>query len=310
MKVGLYSIACSGTWYKDVPALTVEEFVDFAKEVGFTGVEIDLKRPHGSPLDLNEKRCAEIRSYIDKSGLELTGVAANNNFSSAVPEHLENELIMVREQIKVAKMLGAPVLRLFAAWPGITFKNGLATYEPTFSSNEYYGALDYEKRMNILNCLKESAEWAKEAGVMLALQNHSPVIVTYRDMLDFVKWVNSPWLKCCFDAPNLGWTPDVQSDEYVTNAVREVGDLQMICHASAEFVRDGNKVKQIPANPYQKTIVNYPAYIKALKEVGFQGYINYEYCHVPFQNGEIQGFDYVKDQIRLAYEYFTDLVNA
>ena len=31
MKIGLYSISCSGTWFRDRPALTVEEFVDTAK---------------------------------------------------------------------------------------------------------------------------------------------------------------------------------------------------------------------------------------------------------------------------------------
>lgn len=28
MKVGLYSISCSGTWFNDRPALTVEEFIE------------------------------------------------------------------------------------------------------------------------------------------------------------------------------------------------------------------------------------------------------------------------------------------
>lgn len=78
MKVGLYSISCSGTWFNDRPALTVEEFIDTAKKYGYDGVEIDLKRPHGSPLDLDEKRCKEIRDYAAKQGLEICGVAANN----------------------------------------------------------------------------------------------------------------------------------------------------------------------------------------------------------------------------------------
>ena len=185
MKVGLYSISCSGTWYNDVPALTVEEFVDTAKEYGYDGVELDLKRPHGSPIDLDSKRCREIRNYVDSQGLELCGAAANNNFTSPVPEQIENELLMVKEQIRVASELGAPQLRLFVSWRGITFKNGIATYEITKKHHTYYDALDYEIRQRAIECFKECAGWAKEAGVVLALQNHSPIIETYNDMLDF-----------------------------------------------------------------------------------------------------------------------------
>lgn len=311
MKVGLYSISCSGTWFKDRPALTVEEFIDTAKKFGYDGVEIDLKRPHGSPLDLDEKRCAEIRAYAEKQGLEICGCAANNNFASIVPEHIENELLMVREQIRVTKQLGAKVLRVFACWRGIVKRDGVATYEIPSQYHTYYGALDYELRLSIVNSLKEAAKWAEEAGVVLALQNHHPIIDEYTDMLDIVKWVDSPWVKCCLDAPCCGWTTEHQSDAYITKAVRDVGDLQMITHANAEFIEhpDG-KIEMISFDPHlQPVLTNYPAFIRALKEVGYEGYINYEFCHMPFQGGKVRGYnDYIEDQIRIAQKYFRGLI--
>ena len=311
MKVGLYSISCSGTWFNDRPALTVEEFIDTAKKFGYDGVEIDLKRPHGSPLDLDEKRCAAIRAYAEKQGLEICAVAANNNFASIVPEHIENELLMVREQIRVAKQLGAPVLRLFACWRGVVKKNGIATYEIPSQYHSYYGALDYELRQSVTNCLKECVTWAEEAGVTLALQNHHPIIEEYHDMLDFVRWVDSPWLKCCLDAPCCGWTPEHQSDAYMAQAVRDVGSLQVLSHANAEFVEhpDG-KIEMISFDPHQQPVLtNYPAFIRALKETGYQGYINYEFCHMPFQHGKVLGYnDYIEDQIRIAQKYLRGLI--
>ncbi|MDD6160071.1 MAG: sugar phosphate isomerase/epimerase [Oscillospiraceae bacterium] len=311
MKVGLYSISCSGTWFNDRPALTVEEFIDTAKKFGYDGVEIDLKRPHGSPLDLDEKRCAEIRAYAEKQGLEICAVAANNNFASIVPEQIENELLMVREQIRVAKQLGAPVLRLFACWRGVVKKNGIATYEIPQQYHTYYGALDYELRQSIVSCLKECVKWAEEAGVVLALQNHHPIIEEYHDMLDFVRWVDSPWLKCCLDAPCCGWTAEHQSDEYITRAVRDVGDLQMLSHANAEFVEhEDGSIEMISFDPHlQPVLTNYPAFIRTLKEVGYDGYINYEFCHMPFREGKVRGYnDYIEDQIRIAQKYFRGLI--
>lgn len=311
MKVGLYSISCSGTWFNDRPPLTVEEFIDTAKKFGYDGVEIDLKRPHGSPLDLDEKRCAEIRAYAEKQGLEICAVAANNNFASIVAEQLENELLMVREQIRVAKQLGAPVLRLFACWRGIVKRNGIATYEVPWTQHSFMGALDYELRQSVVACLKECVKWAEEAGVVLALQNHHPIIEDYQDMLDFVKWVDSPWLKCCLDAPCCGWTVEHQSDEYMAKAVRDVGDLQMLSHANAEFVEkaDGS-IEMISFDPHlQPVLTNYPTFIRTLKEVGYQGYINYEFCHMPFQGGKVRGYnDYIENQLRLAQKYFRNLI--
>lgn len=313
MKVGLYSISCSGTWFNDRPAFTVEEFVDVAKKYGYEGVEIDLKRPHGSPIDLDSVRCKEIKEYISKSGLELCAVAANNNFASIVPEHIENELLMVKEQIRVAKELGAPVLRLFAAWRGIVMKNGIATYETTSEQHTYYGALDYELRQSVVECLRECVKWAEQAGVVLALQNHHPIINDYKDMLEFVKWVDSPYLKCCLDAPCCGWTEKNQSDEYLQKAVEDVGSLQMLTHANAEFVEDAQgNISMISFDPQiQPVLTNYPAFIKALKKQGYKGYINFEFCHMPFHNGKILGYnDYIENQIRMAKIYFSNLIEG
>ena len=311
MKVGLYSISCSGTWFNDRPALTVEEFIDTAKRFGYDGVELDLKRPHGSPIDLDEKRCLEIRDYAEQQGLEICGAAANNNFASIVPEQIENELLMVREQIRVTKQLGARVLRVFAAWRGVVMKNGVATYEIPEKYHSYYGALDYELRQSIVNCLKECAKWAEDAGVVLALQNHHPIIEDYQDMLDIVSWVDSPFVQCCLDAPCCGWTKERQSDEYLEKAVRDVGKKQMISHANAEFIEHGDgTIEMISFDPHiQPVLTNYPAFIRALKKEGYEGYINYEFCHMPFRAGRVRGYkDYIEDQIRIAQKYFRGLI--
>lgn len=311
MKVGLYSISCSGTWFNDRPPLTVEEFIDTAKKFGYDGVELDLKRPHGSPLDLDAKRCEEIRRYAEKQGLEICGVAANNNFASIVPEQIENELLMVREQIRVAKQLGAPVLRVFAAWRGIVKREGIASYEIPEQYHSNFGALDYQLRDSIQACLKESAKWAEDAGVVLALQNHHPIIHNYQDMLDFVKWVDSPYVQCCLDAPCCGWTAEHQSDAYMTKAVKDVGKKQMITHANAEFVEHADgRIEMISFDPHiQPVLTNYKTFIHTLKEIGYEGYINYEFCHMPYRDGKVRGYnDYIEDQIRIAQKYFRGLI--
>ena len=46
MEIGLYSITYLGIWY-DGPGLTFEELVRRAKTIGYAGIELDGKRPHG-----------------------------------------------------------------------------------------------------------------------------------------------------------------------------------------------------------------------------------------------------------------------
>src|SRR5438445_12524214 len=86
IRVGLYSITYGGVWYRG-DALTVEQVIGRAKKFGYQGVEIDGKRPHGNPLEMSKARCQQLRKLAADQGIEIYAVAANNDFSSTIPEH-------------------------------------------------------------------------------------------------------------------------------------------------------------------------------------------------------------------------------
>ena len=65
MKLGLYTITYLGLWYRG-EALPLPQIIKKAKEFGYDGIEIDGKRPHGSPLDWSTARCRELRSQADR----------------------------------------------------------------------------------------------------------------------------------------------------------------------------------------------------------------------------------------------------
>lgn len=119
MKIGLYSVTFSGVWYRGNP-LTLEDLIGRAREYGYDGIEIDGKRPHGNPLDMPKSRRRELRSMAGGEGIEIHAVAANNDFSSPIPEHRECQILYVRELIQMASDLGATALRVFFAWPGVS----------------------------------------------------------------------------------------------------------------------------------------------------------------------------------------------
>lgn len=311
MKTCLYSITYSGTWFKG--GLNLHQIIDRAKQFGFDGIEIDLKRPLGSPLDLDAEQCAAIKEYAQSQGIEIAATAGNNNFSSPVVESIENELLMLKEQIRVTKALGAPMLRVFAAWKGVTMRDGVANYDIASRYFTFMDSTTEETYDRVKACLKEGIKWAEEAGVILVLQNHPPVIDDYEVMLNIVKQIDSPYLKCCLDAPNM--EPYVEDGVYLSKAVHKVGDLQYHTHVSGEFEANefGEPVmlEWDPIAQFKNTrihVSNYPAFVHALKEIGYKGYISYEFCHAPRKNGQNMGLAYLDEQVAFASRYFKNLI--
>ena len=313
IKLGLYSITYGGIWYKG-SALSFDELCRRAKEYGFDGVELDNKRPMGNPMDLDQRKREEIRNSLTRYGLEIPCVAANNDFSSPIPEHRECQLLMVRETIKMAKELGAGFVRLFAAWFGVPIHEGVGTYEMvrgdyyTFS-RQYPYATRLDRWKLVKESLAEAAKMGEENGIVLVLQNHAPLIRHWKDTYDLVKEVNSPWLKICLDLPIF----EKQDKDYIANAVRTIGSLQAHSHFGGEYYRDsGGSVKQkVVESHFGEPLPDYAHYIGLMNEIGYKGYFTFELCH-PVLNDDhtTAGIDYVHEQVMLAREYMSNILNS
>lgn len=304
MKLGLYSITYLGVWYRG-RALTVEELIGRAKEYGYAGVEIDGKRPHGSPLDLPKHRCQELQLKANDAGIEIYAVAANNDFSNPVPEYRESQLIYVRDLIRATADLGVKTLRVFAAWPGLTVTPDGARY--TKARQVWRDAhLETAPEQTWAWCrdgLIEAAKWAGDAGVTLALQNHAPVTNSPADTLRMIREVDSPHVKACLDAP-LAARQGVTS---MQDMARDVAGLQVLTHFGGEYQHgsDGS-ILGLVRNPDETlTAENYYLdFALGMQEIGYEGYIGYELCHpIPPVDGKPVGIDFADLNAKLAAEY-------
>jgi sugar phosphate isomerase/epimerase len=312
MKVGLYSITYLGLWYRGGP-LTLAEMITAAKKWGYDGIEIDGKRPHGNPLDWPRGRCRELRSLADGQEIDIFAVAANNDFSNPVPEVREAQICYLRELIRMTADLGAPTLRVFLAWWGITRHPQLATYDiaeglwpivhEKFSAEEIWGWCR--------DALVECARYAGEAGVTLALQNHRPLIENHHDLLRMIREVDSPHLKACLDVPLM----KDKSPASIRQAAEDVGSLQVLSHYGGEFERraDGSirgferndGVVGIDTNDY------YRDFVWAMREIGYKGYFGYELCHqLPVADGQTVGIEYAHHNAQLAAQFMRQLIQS
>lgn len=308
MKIGIYSITYRGVWYKG-EALDAFQLARLAKSQGWEGLELDTERPHAAPMDMSADDRKRLRDLAGELGLPLSAVSPNCDLSSPVPSRQEAVICYVRECIKLARDLGAPICKIFAAWRGITLHDGIGSYDLTYS-HDPYPFWKQDRRHYVVAAIRELAQVAGDCGVTLAVQNHGPDIVNnYKDTLALIRDVGSPHFKACMD---INIEDEPESEERAREMVKASGKLQVHSHVNGEFVRDAQGRVVLAAAGYfdQKfwgRKVAYPAYFDALAVAGYEGYLDWEFCHPAMETGKFAGIEYVHNQTRLALEYMKRL---
>ena len=308
MKLGIYSVTYRGVWYQG-QALDVFQMLRLAKSQGWEGIEFDTERPHAAPMDLSADDRRRLRDLAGELNLPISAVSPNCDLSSPVPSRQDAMICYVRECIKLAHDVGAPLCKIFAAWRGITLHDGLGSYDLTYAYDPYPFWKE-DRRPFAVSALRELAQMAGDYGITLALQNHGPDIVNnYRDTLALIAEVGSPHFKACMDI-NIEDQPE--SESRAREMVQASGELLVHSHVNGEFVRAAQGHVVLAGGGYFDERfwgrkVAYPAYFDALAAAGFAGFIDWEFCHPALENGRPAGIEYVHNQTRLALEYMTSL---
>jgi len=284
MKTCLHSVSYAGVW-RGQARLSVDEFLNKAKQLGFDGVMLMAKRPHVSPLDYDAAARTALRRRIDDLGLELVCLAGYTDFTAGVDKagipNVEIQAAYVGELAKLAHDLGTDMVRVFTGYerPGIAFDKQYAL---------------------VVQGLKLGGQKAAEYGVTLAVQNHHD-IASHHDMMHWLlSEVDLPNVKAAFDP----WTPTLQglNSGQLRAAVMKMKPF-IVHTTAAQYVRLPryhyeltltNFVPEqtlIRAVPMDRGIIDYKTFINALKEIGYQGYIAYEMCEVLDGGGDIENLD-------------------
>lgn len=312
MKLCLYSISYAGMWY-DGSALTIEEFVKRAKRFQFPAVELDGRAPHALPYLLKERDRKNIVALLNREGVELAALAANNDFSSPVIEHREANIQMVVDMIRLCRDLGAPLLRVFTAWRGSSHRDGLGTYEVARPGYDraFPGTTHSERWRYCLDAFRIVAQAAEEEGIKLALQNHPPVVRNSADVLTMIEEVGSPNLLTSFDiSGERAW----QDTGWVLGQARRIGKRWVHSHYGGDFRReaDGTVVRAalgLTMGPKDANMSwNYDAWVQAMYEVDYQGAVAYEACTPTYlPNGRLVPIEVIDQRVQLARDFMLQL---
>ncbi|MBS7625228.1 TIM barrel protein [Candidatus Bathyarchaeota archaeon] len=302
IRLALFTVTYCGLWYKG-RALSLKEQIVKAKNFGFEGISIETKRPVALPCDLSKKDRKEIKETADSYNIKICAVETMSNFARPLIEDRENNLCMVKEAIDLAADLEVDVVKVFAAWSGTSRYNGLGTYEFGRRIFEYEGNFitDTERWRLCVEGIRDVAKWAKEYGITIALQNHPPVIrYGYEDALQMVKEVNIDNVKLCLDVPLFS----DQSDQYIHEAVEACKEVGIVLSHYGSLGFD-----ELPSGEivmYRR--INYPAFIRELKRIGYSGFLVSEECSPVLERHEYQGIEAVDRHVRAALKYMRELI--
>ncbi|NHW00070.1 MAG: sugar phosphate isomerase/epimerase [Thaumarchaeota archaeon] len=309
IKTALFTVTYCGLWYKG-DALPLKEQIRKARELGFEGITVETKRPVALPCDLDLPVRKEVVELACSHDIRIAAVETMSNFVSPIIEERENNLCMVKESIRLAADLNTNIVKVFAAWPGTSRYDDMGTYDfgyRLFDFKSMFATRDKMWRWAVQG-IRGAAKWAGDYGIVIALQNHPPVIrLGYEDALQMVREAGMDNVKLCLDAPLL----TDQSDKYIREAVDSCKEIGIVLshYSSSSFDESPSgeiimKRSQLIGDQY----VNYPTFIRELKRIGYDGFLSSEECSPVLENHEYQGIEVVDRHVKAALKYVKKLI--
>jgi len=311
LKISLHTVSYSGLFYKGEP-LPVEHIMAKISKFGYDGVELMAKRPHADPMDLDEKARREIRELADSYGVELANLAAYNDFSGPDIFKRELNLLYTQQILKLARDLDIRTVRVFAA--------GMRDVDET---------LPYWKQWELCHeGLSEAAKRAEDYGVTLALQNHPPVIESFRDTIEMIEEVGNDSLKACIDLELLLSSGDLDpNSENLENKLLEIygecKDLLVFMHIGDSITRQGKILwlaggggSRLRAERIERTVLGEGVFgkigepfMKALKQINYNGFLSYEVCSPRYVKQALIDFETLEREVSEGVKYLRKLIS-
>jgi sugar phosphate isomerase/epimerase len=268
MKTALHSVSYAGVWPGQAK-LPVEKIIEKAASFGYDGIMLMAKRPHASLLDMDVPRRQHLRRLLEDHGVQPAAVAGYNDFcgGSDTPDvpYREMQIFYIGELARLAHDLGCDKVRVFTGFE-----------RPHLSFDQQWAWC--------VEGLREAARRAADFGVTLCVQNHHDLASHYESLFDLLTEIDEPNCRAAFDA----WAPALQGTDLVA-AVQKMAPF--IAHTTIADYVHRPRYKYVPrlvnyeaepdiirAVPMGEGFIDYSAFCKALRDVGYTGFVGYEMC--------------------------------
>ncbi len=228
-------------------------FLDYCLDNGVAEVELLEFMQEESP--------AETRAMLASRGIRAGAWSAANNFVQPDSAALREQVDGMKRSIDGAAELGAPILRVFSGdeHPDAKYEDGLKRILEGFAACEPY---------------------AREARVVMALENHGVFAGRSAQVNHIISSIASPWLRATLDTANFLFV-----DEEPLAAARNLATSAAWVHAKdyAPCAPDAEGAWPSLAGRYYEGCalgdgsVDLPGIVRALGAAGYTGGLSIEY---------------------------------
>jgi len=276
----LHSVSYSGSWGQH--ALSVEEFVDKAAELGYDGVMLMAKRPHLSVLDWHTETRRRLRERLESRGLRTVCIAGYTNFTADLEHgdipHREIQIRHVSDLAAMAHDLGSTLVRVFTGY-------------------ESQSTTPHAQWKMIVEALRECSRRAAQFGVTIGVQNHHDLACGFESLNDLILDVDEGNCRAMFDA----WAPALHGADLTAAAARLAPRTVHTTVANYQIrpryrylpalVNYEKQTPEIRAVPIDEGFIDYTAFLSAMEAGGFCGTVAYEMCSPLRGGGSVENLD-------------------
>lgn len=264
MKIGVSSYSFSQMM--GVRNLSVLDIIKLAKDIGYDCIEfIDLPKKDGEDV---KELAARVKETCGKEGLEVSSYTIGADFLTGSNGDIKAEISRVKDQLDIAKILGAKTLRHdstrgFADPKRKNYQDAIAVIAPA---------------------IREVTEYGASLGIKTMTENHGFFMQDSARVEELIRTVNHP---------NYGWLLDIGNflcaDEDIISAVSRALPYIFHVHVKDFLVRSGSALppsdgffKSRGGNYLRGTVVGHGVVpvaqcLELIKSAGYDGTVSVEF---------------------------------
>jgi len=216
------------------------DVIDFCAKYNFDAIDPTGYYFPGYPGVPSEEFMMKFKRQAFLSGLDISGTGVRNDFASPDKKSRDADIQMIKNWIQAAAKMGIPNIRVFA---------GTNAHEG-FSRDQVF--------QWIAEDLKVCCNFAKDYGIIVALQNHNDFIKTADDVGRIFEMADSEWLGLNLDIGSYR-----QSDPY-----KEI-------ERNTQYAVTWQIKENVWING-QETPTDFERLFRIIKKSGYRGYLPLE----------------------------------
>jgi sugar phosphate isomerase/epimerase len=226
-------------------SLSLDELLkELQKYPALTAVELGTGNfPGASHIDVDalladHTKAREFSAKIADAGLFISALSCHGNPIHPKAEIAKHDDEIIHKSIQLAELLDVPVVNTFSGCPGGAPGDSSPNWITAAWPPDFADALDWQWNERVIPYWKETARFAEDRGVKVALEAHPGFVVYNPETMLRLRAAAGPSIGINFDPSHMWW----QGIDIPT-AIAELGDAIFHFHAKDVYINPGNRAR-------------------------------------------------------------------